>query len=196
MFRRGRSESNAHNDTEESVRPRRSRRLEGGTSMQRAFQKLQDGDYEGFMNAEIMSRWFDPAKTMTKAFGHGSRHAMVKKLWMLYWNGNLEMRELPFDVEDDKCLTCGYRRHLRIMATTEHPNRYVENLGYVGVDCFEIRFQLLMNLTDACKQLLEWRNSPRFDEVVAGTLDKIKEDILMAPLKMKERYAERFETAK
>ena len=112
----------------------------------------------------------------------------MKELWNLLWNDDLSIIEVDEkDYIKDKCIACNRTRHLTYEITKESTD---EILGIMGVDCYEIKFQTIIDLVETCKRGLVHRlHRVDFDSYARAHLMGDIRNIQEAPMKMKRHYA-------
>jgi len=147
-----------------------------------AFLLLNIGQVDGFLDSEIIKLKFKPAMVLLE---HIYNKNVREKLWKLLWNKNLSVRELKYSSFKDLCLACNKPRMLSYMLSQENPKTYI---GIMGCDCFEVRFQKLINLRDLCYSLSEIVYDEDFYDVADQSLSEMIDLINSAEAEMKSRY--------
>lgn len=147
-------------------------------------------------------------------FGQEHGAHQVENHWNLYWTGHLKQRSVHTvhrsliklasenpdnrryekslelfeqDLVDSHCLFCRLRRNLSI-CTYDTSGDAPVYLGLIGADCWNIRFQPLLELIDACRSLALNVNHPDFEIIARRHLNACLTKIIEAPAVMAEAY--------
>jgi hypothetical protein len=149
-----------------------------------AFRQLRLRRVQEFLNAPIIQRKFRPAYVLLE---HIANPHIRKTIWDLLWNQQLKITKLDRYAFEGKCLACDKTRVLSYSFKQKIFNHY---LGVMGCDCFEVRFQKLIDLHHICFDLADSVEDFAFYDTAMAELEEIFDRINGAEAEMKRRYSE------
>jgi hypothetical protein len=183
--------------------------------LQAAFRPLvDDGDYEQFLQRPIINQLFAQAYEAYTKFGQGHGARDVEEHWLLHWTDDLKtksvfqvlrgleklandnpnddrfqraLRRFQEDLDDSHCLFCRLRRNLTV-CTYDTSGEMPVYLGLIGADCWNIRFQPLLDLVDTCRRLALSADHPDFDLIARRHIEACIQKIVEAPAVMADAY--------
>lgn len=192
---------------------RQSRRV-AQNGLRSAFQEIVNGEYDDFLQRPVIQKLFEPAFEAFTKFGQGHGADQVENHWNLYWTDHLKQRDAHVvhfalislvdenpdnrqykqslkrfekDLADSHCLFCRLRRNLSI-CTYDTSGDAPVYLGLIGADCWNIRFQPLIDLIDTCRSLALSIDHPDFELIDRRHLNACLTRIIEAPAVMAEAY--------
>ena len=147
-----------------------------------AFRLLNLGRVNQFLNSGIIKRKFKSALTLLeKVIDFNVR----TRLWNLLWDRNLYVVKSKHSIPLGSCIACNRQRRLNYRL---YQNDTAEKIGIMGSDCFEVRFQKLIDLRDVCYMLSLLIHREDFYEIVEEQLEIVFDKINGAEAEMVKRY--------
>lgn len=165
-------------------------------TLNESLQLLKRGDIQGFLDSYVVKRDFQPAFDLLGKFGQGHSKPLMTHLWNLFWEGKLLVVSLGDFRLNAHCIACRKSRKLKyvilekVEQCEEYPSGWKE-LGVMGTDCYEIKFDALTDLAARCLSFTI--DSEGDDEIVLDEDDLANyvtaiERVRSAPAKMAEAY--------
>lgn len=139
-------------------------------TLNEAFNLLVIGDWQGFLDSPCIIRKFSPVESMFVHFGDGSNKDIIKQLWLSDWNGDFHIKKLKRFVHNP-CILCNIKRPSNIKVFDN--NNFI---GYVGADCYNIRFKPMRKLIVSCRNIADFieYNSLSDDEFQYNVVDVLQ----------------------
>jgi hypothetical protein len=148
-----------------------------------AFVLLNRGRVDTFLDSDVIKRKFRPAMILLeKIVDRGVR----MKLWSLLWHKNLRVHKLKYFRVKYYCLAC---ERDRLLSYEFYEKDTGCHLGIMGCDCFEVRFQKLIELVGICYILSDLVYSNQFQKRVKKDFEEIFYKINSAEAEMKRLYS-------
>jgi hypothetical protein len=153
-----------------------------------AFNVLQTGNWKDFLEQPVIAQKFKLVNTLIESCGFGKGVVDTYNLWYLYWGNRLLINKLDHAIRNQECISCKLDRHL-IYVIYEIDFGQYNLLGYMGDQCFEIRFMALIELIRTCKHIASnigfWPiESIEFEENVIEPLQLAMDKIIETPKNM------------
>ncbi len=117
--------------------------------LQEALFKLSSQGWRMFLQHPYIRQLFGRAEYGLFNFNNGAVHAQVTELWNLKWSGQLTIRVMRRP-HKRVCYLCNKCRRVCYVANDKHGGEV-----YIGPDCYENRFVILMELVDVCYSAME-----------------------------------------
>ena len=179
------SSSSEENEEQRTMRKRIREELgleDEDEALIQAFRLLQRGRIGEFLNSRIIQHKFRPAMVVLE---HIQNPRIRNLVWDLLWQKELKIQKIQHYTFNGKCLACEKERSLSYVFRQKLGDKYI---GIMGCDCFEVRFQKLIELRDLCFALAEQVDEIDFFEGAQSDLQEMMDRINQAEAEMKRRY--------
>lgn len=172
--------------------------------LREAFMRLVKDDLEGFLDCPIIREKLRPAFVLLKGeFQSGYGQERITTYWKMYWYNDLYVRSLGNYRVRGQCIACKKSRCLKYAFNQigkrdidyyGHLDDDIDGDGFIGLmgcDCFEVKFQPLMQLVDKCLEITDILESDPdqvgFDDLVYSRLGSVLNKLNCAGALMKQR---------